>query len=218
MRRFVAEKRAFRLAVVAEPTRARAVVAHRGVATGVMSFEGRASHSSDLNAQSAVHDLARWAGSALDLARELESIESGGLRGVRLNIGRIEGGEKPNVVAARAEARFGVRPPPCMSGVDALARFAALAPARFEMRFSGPPLPASEDLGARAAAEVARLGLSASPPVDFWTEAALLSEAGTPAIVLGPGDIVQAHGPDEFVALAELETAARAYLSILEAG
>jgi len=64
---------------------------------------------------------------------------------------------------------------------------------------------------------LARLGLEVGDAVDFWTEASLLAEGGTPAIVLGPGDIAQAHGADEFVMLAELEAAARAYLAILEA-
>jgi acetylornithine deacetylase len=209
VRQFLARKRPFRLAVVAEPTRARAVLAHRGVATGTMTFEGNAAHSSVARPESATHALVTWARRALDLDEQI---------GMRLNIGRIEGGEKPNVVAARAEARFGVRSPPDVRPREMLARFAALTErGRFELRFEGPPLPADEQAGARAAAEVVRLELPDGPAVDFWTEASLFSEAGVPAVVLGPGDVAQAHGPDEWVALAELDAAARTYLSILEA-
>jgi acetylornithine deacetylase len=50
------------------------------------------------------------------------------------------------------------------------------------------------------------------PPVDFWTEAALFSAAGAVALVFGPGDIAQAHTAGEYVALADLVTAAAAYL------
>jgi acetylornithine deacetylase len=45
-------------------------------------------------------------------------------------------------------------------------------------------------------------------PLDFWTEAALFSAAGLPALVLGPGNIEQAHTSDEWVAVEQL---ARAY-------
>jgi acetylornithine deacetylase len=212
MRRFISQKHEFRLAVVAEPTRGRAVTSHRGVATASLVFEGRAGHSSQ-GGVSALHRMIAWGADALRLSQELEASGSDGLRGVRFNIGRVEGGEKPNVVAGRAEVRFGVRPPPDMRGVDVLARLGALAPdAAFEMRFQGPALVG----GDAVKREVDRLRLEKGDAVDFWTEAALLAEAGTPAIVLGPGDIAQAHGADEFVMLAELDAAARAYLSILE--
>ncbi|MEX2453823.1 MAG: M20/M25/M40 family metallo-hydrolase [Rhodospirillaceae bacterium] len=38
------------------------------------------------------------------------------------------------------------------------------------------------------------------------TEASLFARAGLPAVVCGPGDIAQAHQPDEFVALSQLES------------
>ncbi len=213
MTRFAAEKRPFRLAVVAEPTRARAVLAHRGLASGLIAFAGRAGHASVAQPSSAVHAFVRWAAAALDRAGELESASHDGLSGVRLNVGRVEGGVKANVVAARAEARFGVRPPPSMRPADVLAELAALAPeARYELRFEGAPLAAHPD----AAAVAEKLALPRAGAVDFWTEAAILASSGVPSIVLGPGDIAQAHAADEWVALADLEAAARAYLSILE--
>jgi acetylornithine deacetylase len=52
--------------------------------------------------------------------------------------------------------------------------------------------------------------------VDFWTEAALFSQAGCTTFVYGPGDIAQAHSADEWVALQDLETAARMYQHITE--
>jgi len=42
-----------------------------------------------------------------------------------------------------------------------------------------------------------------------WTDAALLNEAGIPAICYGPGDISLAHAASEFVPLAEVETATK---------
>jgi acetylornithine deacetylase len=223
MRRFVASERAgapapaYDLAIVAEPTGGAAVLAHRGVGTGILRFEGRAGHSSQKSARSALHALVEWGDSALELASELDAHGDEGLSGVRFNIGRVSGGEKPNVVAGRAEASFGVRPPPSMHPRDALKKLADLAiGASFEERFLGPPLPASAESGARAKAEASALGLATGAAVDFWTEASLLSAAGIPSLVLGPGDIAQAHGPDEWVSLADLDAAANAYLSVLE--
>ena len=42
-----------------------------------------------------------------------------------------------------------------------------------------------------------------------WTDAALLNEAGIPTICFGPGDIALAHAAEEFVPIAEIETAKR---------
>lgn len=41
--------------------------------------------------------------------------------------------------------------------------------------------------------------------VAFGTEAGLFKNAGIPTVVCGPGSILQAHQPDEYVSLAQLE-------------
>ena len=41
--------------------------------------------------------------------------------------------------------------------------------------------------------------------VAYGTEAGLFQNAGVPALVCGPGHIKQAHKPDEFVEIAQLE-------------
>ncbi len=40
-----------------------------------------------------------------------------------------------------------------------------------------------------------------------WTDAAILNEAGIPAICFGPGDIALAHAAEEFVSISEIERA-----------
>ena len=52
-------------------------------------------------------------------------------------------------------------------------------------------------------------------PLDFWTEAALWSAAGVDAVVIGPGDIAQAHAPDEFVPLDDLQWAIDLFTHVL---
>ena len=59
----------------------------------------------------------------------------------------------------------------------------------------------------RARRRSSRPFVRAIGPLDFWTEAALCAAHGIDAIVIGPGDIAQAHAADEFVALDDLDWA-----------
>jgi acetylornithine deacetylase len=48
-------------------------------------------------------------------------------------------------------------------------------------------------------------GANQSYAVAYGTEAGAFQQAGVPTVVCGPGDIAQAHKPDEFIALAQLD-------------
>ena len=48
-------------------------------------------------------------------------------------------------------------------------------------------------------------GRNETHAVSYATEAGLFQEAGSPAVVIGPGDIAQAHAADEFIAKDQLE-------------
>jgi acetylornithine deacetylase len=222
---FVSRELPFDGVVVAEPTRGQAALAHRGIGTASGRFLGRAGHASraDASGDSAIHEAVRWAAAALDYADSFPSSNAtGDLTGLRFNLGRIEGGAKPNVVAAEARLRFGVRPPPGYDPRATVERVQALAPrsdrVEWEPGFFGPPLPAGEEADSRAHSGrdlAARLDLPIGPPVDFWTEAALFSARGYPAIVFGPGDIAQAHTKDEWVGLEQLARVAQTYHRLL---
>jgi len=224
---FLGRDHGFKQAIIAEPTRCEAVLAHRGIASAWMRFRGTAGHASDANAldTSALHQAVRWSGRALDFVESEAHRCFGGLTGLRFNIGRIEGGIKANMIAPSAELRFGFRPLPSQD-IDTLhASFRGFVDpsvlAHYEETFRGPSLPAGDvalaeyrRLQARDLADA--LGLPIGNAVDFWTEAALFSQAGLTALVYGPGDIAQAHGADEWVALDELNTAAATYQRLLE--
>jgi len=49
-----------------------------------------------------------------------------------------------------------------------------------------------------------------------WTDAALLNEAGIPAICYGPGDIARAHAAAEWIEIAEIERATRVLTSLAQ--
>ena len=48
------------------------------------------------------------------------------------------------------------------------------------------------------------LGRNETFAVSFGTEAGLFQKAGIPTVVCGPGDIDQAHAPDEYIVIADL--------------
>ena len=223
---FLATDRGYREAIVAEPTQARAVLAHRGISSARIAFKGTAGHASapDALEQSAVHQAMRWGASALGLVQSQAHARFGGLTGLRFNIGRVEGGIKGNVVAPSCEARFNFRPLPSMDSDALHAAFRGLARAdsleAYEETFRGPSLPAGDIAEAEERRLAARdladeLGLPIGNAVDFWTEASLFSAAGYTALVYGPGDIAQAHTADEWVALSQLEEVAGTYLRIM---
>ena len=226
---FLSAHHGFSEAIVAEPTRCEAVLAHRGISSVLMHFRGQAGHASGADAMhaSALHHAMRWGSRALDLVEAESHQRFGGLTGLRFNIGRVEGGIKANMIAPAAEVRFGFRPLPSMS-IDALhARFGTLVEpgpvTRYEETFRGPPLPAGDvaaaeehRLQARDLAEA--LGLPIGNAVDFWTEASLFSAAGMTAMVYGPGDIAQAHTADEWVSLEQLQRYGDSVVRILGAG
>jgi len=224
---FLAGDHGFSEAIIAEPTRCEAVLAHRGISSVLLKFKGEAGHASGANAMaaSALHQAMRWGGQALDLVEAEAASRFGGLSGLRFNIGKVEGGIKANMIAPSAEVRFGFRPLPSHD-IDALhLRFGACAAAgaleRYEETFRGPSLPAGDTASAEERRLAARdladeLGLPIGNAVDFWTEASLFSQAGLTALVYGPGDIAQAHTADEFVTLEQLQRYAGTITRLLQ--
>jgi acetylornithine deacetylase len=216
----------FSEAIIAEPTRCEAVLAHRGISSVLLKFKGEAGHASGANAMNAnaLHQAMRWGANALALVEGEAEARFGGLAGLRFNIGKVEGGIKANVIAPSAEVRFGFRPLPSHD-IDTLhARLEACAATgaleRYEETFRGPSLPGGDATTAEERRQAAHalagsLGLPIGSAVDFWTEASLFSQAGLTAFVYGPGDIAQAHTADEFVLLDQLQRYAESITRIL---
>jgi acetylornithine deacetylase len=126
-----------------------------------------------------------------------------------LNLAKLDGGVAFNVIPANGRLLVSVRPPPGADTAQIRAELEAIArqvvpDATFTMLRDNHPFATSD-----VAAFVPSLGDAARAPIDlgFWTEAALLTASGIDAVVMGPGDIAQAHGPDEWVTLDELHLA-----------
>ncbi len=206
--------------VVCEPTGCEAILAHRGFLSVKGHFSGVMGHSSEFRAldDNANHRAARWLAAALDYCQA--EAEAG--RPTCFNLGLFNGGTKSNVIAGDARVHYSARLGPGQSNEKLFDALKGLAGAdrwaEWAVPFAGPPLPAGgrDDAGARAFC--GQHGLQIGQPVGFWTEASLFSDAGLNALVLGPGDIAQAHAVDEWVALEQLKRAMSLYRGIVEHG
>ena len=131
-----------------------------------------------------------------------------------MNIAALHGGVAFNVIPQRGTLEWSLRPYP---GFDRAAWDAAVAAA---MRAVDPAirLAVSVDHAPFAGdqlADLVRPHVDRVGALDFWTEAALYAEHGIAAIVIGPGDIAQAHAADEFVTLDDLDWAVDLYRALL---
>ncbi|MDB2370802.1 acetylornithine deacetylase [Gammaproteobacteria bacterium] len=217
---YIKTQHTFEGVIVAEPTQNKAVTCHRGILTGTQEFFGLAGHSSEQRAltDNAIHKLTRWSDAALKVAESYNTKSFKDLHGIAFNLGLVEGGIKPNIIADHAQVKFGMRPLPGQSFDELLSELntqTAQSDAKFTAGFVAPALPASGDI-AEAESFADELGLTLSPPVNFWTEASLFSEAGYRALVYGPGNIANAHQPDEFVDLDDLNQALIDFKKIIQ--
>ena len=220
IKKFIETKPNFEAIIVAEPTQNKAVTCHRGIFTGTQEFFGKAGHSSDKRAlnDNAIHKMTAWAQQALKVAESYNNESIGPLEGIAFNLGLIEGGIKPNIIADHASVKFGFRPLPGQSVENLLSELGIESSGddtKFTQGFRAPSLPANGSMETLESF-VKDLDLDISPPVNFWTEASLFSEAGFKAIVYGPGDIANAHQSDEFVMIDQLQAALLQYKSLVQ--
>jgi acetylornithine deacetylase len=211
-------------AIVTEPTRLAVMPAHRGFAWIEVVVRGRAAHGSRYDVGV---DAIRHAGLLL---AELDDFDTEVLAGrthpllghASLHASTIAGGTAWSVYPDRCTLRLERRTLPGERAEDALreveaacARVHARQPAfaaDARLVFAQGPSDVSVDapivraLGAALEAEREPVRVEGA---SYWTDAALLNEAGIPAICYGPGDIALAHADEEWVETAELERATR---------
>lgn len=206
-----------RYAVIGEPTGLRPVHMHKGIMMESIRLQGQSGHSSDPalgnNALDAMH---RVIGALLDWRGELQANNLNSCFAVpvpTLNLGHIHGGDNPNRICAECELQIDLRPLPGMDieGLRAelhhrITRVLQDSGIRitFAALFEGvPAMDTPVDAGIVKLAE----RLTGQPPgaVAFATEAPYLAQLGMETVVLGPGNIEQAHQPDEYIAMDRLQ-------------
>ncbi|MCB1510339.1 MAG: acetylornithine deacetylase [Hyphomicrobiaceae bacterium] len=222
-----------RLVIVGEPTSMMVVDAHKGPVRWQVTIRGRAAHSS--MAPLGVNTIT----AAGHLLVELAAIENDLKVNDRndrfdppyttLQVTEIEGGTASNIVPEETWFGWEIR---ALPGTD---------PDAIENRLRAKAatlLPAMRDVAPEADIEILRtndvppFGAAKESPavtlalklaeqnethcVAYATEASLFDRAGSPSVVCGPGDIAQAHTPNEWIEIAELEKC-NAFMSRLTA-
>ncbi|MBI3451844.1 MAG: acetylornithine deacetylase [Rhodospirillales bacterium] len=215
------------LAIIGEPTSMKVVNAHKGTRGFLTTITGRDGHSSAPHrAANAISIMGRLIVGLETIAGELRAAgDKGAMPGLdfdppwtTLSIGTVAGGTAHNIVARECRLGWEFRPLP---GVDADAIAArvedfiarelrpALAAAAPEGRIETQPLfavpaLAPEPGGAAEALALRLTGANRATTVAYASEAGQFQETGISAVLCGPGDIAQAHKPDEFIAIEQI--------------
>src|SRR5258705_2827672 len=211
------------LAVVGEPTRLKVVTAHKGVLWLMLTTTGKAAHGSRPElGRNAVHTMARIVEVLeTDYAAQLRKRKHPLLGRPTVNVGAIHGGTQPNIVPSRCVISIdrrtlpGERDAAVCREIKTLLNSRGLS-AKFESLQGGPcmALETRTDLPLVAQfLSIARQRRAAG--VDFFSDAAILADNAIPSVLFGPGDIAQAHTPDEWLSIASLEKAERLLIRFL---
>lgn len=186
--------------IVGEPTGGRFVRGHKGIVKVTLRAEGVAGHSSQDVGPSAVHELVRCAHGLLQDGWGEHPVLGPGT----LNVGVLEGGVAPNVVADRARAEVVVRTVEEPEVVLERIR-----------RHLGPHVRVADGAKGYAPVEFHVPEGLVGEVVAFGTDAPFLGSWGTP-LLCGPGSILDAHTDDEKVSVRELEEAVARHVETVE--
>ncbi len=215
------------LAWIGEPTAWRVFHTHKGIVAFTVTAHGQGGHSSvPERGQNAIAVMARAITTIGDYQAELRvapasetAVDFPECPYVPMNLGRIRGGTASNMIADRCTLSISYRPLP---DADPTAVHAEIARrlAAADLRDPGAPAvagrvevgPPAVVAGMRSprgtaleAALQTTLGVEGSAGAPFATDGGELARAGIAALVSGPGELEQAHQPNESMSRAAFE-------------
>ncbi len=211
--------------LVGEPTGMAVVTGHKGGRTWAVEVEGFEIHSSLMDrGVSAIHEAARLVQWSNDVNAAAAAGEPGEVAALfdppytNWHVGQIEGGTAQNITARNCNLTIGYRAVPGddpqvldrawldqVSQVEAeMKAIRPEAEIRLIPRFAVPPLE-PETSGMAEALARSITGDNGTHVVSYGTEAGQFQQAGYSAVVCGPGDIAQAHQPDEYITIEQFQ-------------
>lgn len=224
------------IALIGEPSRMKVITGHKGGTGYAVHVKGYEVHSSLLpEGVSAIMEGARLIQWVNDHNATIQAKVPGPVAArfhppfTTLHVGRIAGGTADNITAG--DCRFAVEMR-CVPDDDIEAhagafRDAALALDRalkakrpeagvhLDKFFDVSPLRPEVEGAAEGLAR-ALTGENATGVVSYGTEAGQFQDAGYSAVVVGPGDIAQAHQANEYLEVSEFEAGQRFMERLLE--
>jgi acetylornithine deacetylase len=205
-----------RFALIGEPTGLKPVRMHKGIMMEAIRLTGLAGHSSNpALGNSALEAMQRVMTELLQWREQLQQRYHNPLFEIpvpTLNLGHIHGGDNPNRICGHCELHIDIRPLPGMSITELKAELESclqqtlagtMITYQTEALLEGVPAvetPAESHL----VKTVEKLTGSDAEAVAFATEAPFYNRLGMDSVVLGPGDISQAHQPDEYLAMQQI--------------
>ncbi|WP_334121589.1 acetylornithine deacetylase [Glutamicibacter sp.] len=220
--KIVAEGLAPRGCFVGEPSSMRAIRGHKSMNVFRVQFNGVAAHSSlPSEGVNAISYALRFANFVEEVSAELRT---SGPRDdafieptTTMNVNKFDAGIAVNTIPSQAVVFFEYRSLAVVDREELTSRFRdEAAKLEAQMRQKNPSCSISFEQQAGAPGldtepgeEIVALAtacgaIATDEKVTYGTEAGLFSSAGIPTVVCGPGDIAQAHGPDEYVLLDQL--------------
>ena len=210
------------ICIIGEPTSMTVTMGHKAVVMLRITFRGRAAHSSTTNdGVNAVEYAARATAAIRDIADGYRTNgpfdPSCDVPYTTVSVNVVSGGSAANIVAEHCEIVCEIRTIPGQQAGDVIAEVAGVAEA-IEQRMRResaestvtvdqlaliPALDAPVD--SIAAAYSRALGaLPGDLKVSFGTEGGFFAGTGISTVVCGPGDMAQAHRPDEYIEVSQL--------------
>jgi acetylornithine deacetylase len=214
--------------VVGEPTDMVAVQAHKGIASYWVTVTGREAHSSLTHLGVSANMVAiKLMSHLVELSERLERQADPASpfmpKGATLTIGQVNGGTAVNILARQCVFVFDLRTPPGLDPQAILADFFALAASldaevktrapeggvKVEARSLTPSFAPEKDGVAEAFARRMAGDNGPARVAPYAAEAGQFQGAGFSTVICGPGSIDQAHQPDEYVEIAQMERGAQ---------
>jgi acetylornithine deacetylase len=211
-------------AVVGEPTNFAVFRMHKGFHAGRVTVTGVEGHSSKPNkGANAIYQAAQVIARLVEVAEERKGHRSMEeffeLPYTTLNVGTISGGTALNIIPNHAQVGFEYRTMPgedpeyVINQVRGYVKEVLLPEFRkqqpevdIQVELTGQGQPMMTPAGAEIETIALELtGQRRSTAAPYYTEGAIYNEAGVPTVICGPGDIDQAHRPNEFVTREQLE-------------
>jgi acetylornithine deacetylase len=208
-----------RYSIVGEPTSLKPIRAGKGYSLAEVIVKGREAHSAyPALGASAVFRAARLINHLEAIAIQLKQDQHAAFDPpyTTLNIGLIHGGSAKNVLAGECRFTLEWRPIPTQPSDHVLNLFNAAIQeeTRNDTDFQCEVDASRADAGFETAPDSPLIKLlekatgNDSGTVAFGTEAAQMMALGAESVVIGPGDIREAHRTGEFVPVDELERCA----------
>jgi len=215
------------MAVVAEPTELKLHIAHKGLARVEIVTKGKAAHGSNPRAGlNAIYKMSKVVSALEAFLPELEKRKHPLVGNCSINVGTVQGGTKFNVVPdlcrIEVDRRLIPREPPDNVGreiSEILTRLKSKDPELEAehniMRMMEPAEIGAEEPIVKLARKAVQKVTGVDPGISGFMATTdmrvLVNQAKIPTVIMGPGNLAQAHVADEFVEIRQLVDAAKIY-------